>query len=91
MSATLRIHRGPASPDRIILLDGHEVGALVEEITDIAVPEGRHLVALKLGPYHSMATTVGVQNGDVVDLTVEENLEAVLPIAQGGYLRFHHD
>lgn len=91
MSATLRIHRGPASPDRVILLDGHDVGVLAEEVTDIAVPEGRHLVALKLGPYHSMATTISVQRGEVVDLIVEENLEAVLPIAQGGYLRFHHD
>ncbi|MDO5697910.1 MAG: hypothetical protein Q4G51_08040 [Dermatophilus congolensis] len=91
MSATLRIHRGPASPDRVLLVDGHEMGTLSEEVTDFSVPLGRHLIALKLGIYHSVATSIVVADGQVLDLTVEDNPDAVLPIIQGGFLRFHKD
>lgn len=91
MSATIRIHRGPASPERVLLLDSAEVGPLSEETTDFAVPPGHHLIALALGRYHSVATYITLAEGQLMELTVEENPDAIFPALQGGYLRFHKE
>lgn len=91
MSATLRIHRGPASPERVLLFDTDELGPLSQEVTDFTVPSGHHLISLKLGRYHSVTTRVVLADGQLLDMTVEENPDAVLPIVQGGYLRFRKD
>ncbi len=90
-SGTLRIHRGPASPDRVLMVGTTEMGLLSEPVTDFTVPTGHHLVGLKLGSYHSVATYVTLREGATVELTVEENPEAIAPILQGGLLRFHLD
>lgn len=91
MPATLRIYRGPASSDRVLLLDAHELGTLREEVTDFQIPVGWHVISLALGHFHSVATRVRFSEGDLVELTVEENEEAILPILQGGFLRFHKE
>lgn len=91
MSAKLRIHRGPASQERELLLGPHHLGKLTEEVTEFDIPPGRHMVSLALGFEHSVATHIEARDGEVVDLRVEENPEAVLPLVQGGFLRFHRD
>lgn len=87
MSATLRIHRGFASADRVVMLGSTALGPLSQEVNDFAIPEGRHVVSLKLGRYNSVATGVTVKDGDLVELKTVENPDAILPILQGGFLR----
>lgn len=55
MSATLRIHRGYASPERVVVLGGKKVGRLSEEIVEFSVEPGEHVLTLRLG--FSEATT----------------------------------
>lgn len=89
--ATLRIHRGPASPERVLFFDNTELGRLAEATSDFTVPSGHHLVGLRFGPYHSLSTHVALVQGGLVELTVEENPETIAPLLQGGWLRFHKD
>lgn len=88
MTATLRIHRGPAHKDRILLLDAQKIGHLTGDVTEFEVEKGQHTVSLGLGIYHSVATHLNVHDGDVVDLYVEENPEEAAALLQGGFLRF---
>ncbi|MCA0437298.1 MAG: hypothetical protein M9891_06700 [Austwickia sp.] len=87
MSATLRIHRGHASADRILMVGSDELGRLAEAVTTFTVPAGHHVIRLKLGPYHSVATQVEVAEGAVLDLKAVEDPDAILPLVQGGYLK----
>lgn len=87
MSAILRIHRGHASPDRILMMGRQELGPLSNEVTDFTVPAGAHVIQLKLGHYHSVATQVDLAEGAVLDLKVVENPDAVLPLLQGGFVK----
>lgn len=87
MSALLRVHRGWASPDRVLMLANTELGPLTGDVNEFTVPAGDHLLSLKLGPYHSLTTSFKVGDGDTLELTVVENPDAILPLAQGGYLR----
>jgi len=64
------------------------VGTLDEETTDLTVAAGTFLVSLALGPYHSVVTRVVAHDDEVVELTVEDNRDAVAPLLQGGFLRF---
>lgn len=88
MTATLRIHRGPAHKDRMLLLDAQKLGHLTDAVTEFEVAQGKHTVSLSLGIYHSVATHLHVHDGDVVDLYVEENPEEAAALLQGGFLRF---
>lgn len=88
-TAVLRVHRGPASPERVVVYGTTPLGALTEEITEFTVPPGHHLVSLKLGFHHSVATWVTLRPGQVLDLVVEDNVQAIAPMLQGGFLRFH--
>lgn len=90
-TAVLRVHRGPASPDRVVMYGTTSLGTLTDEITEFTVPPGRHLVSLKLGFHHSVATWVKLAPGQVLDLVVEDNVASIAPMLQGGFLRFHHD
>ena len=90
-SAVLRVHRGPASPDRVVVYGTTPLGPLADEITEFRVSPGHHLVSLKLGFHHSVATWVTLRPGQVLDLVVEDNVQAIAPALQGGFLRFHHD
>lgn len=91
MSAILRVHRGPAKPERILIVDGKEVGTLSEETNDFTISAGTHIVTLKVGVYHSVATRIKVTEGEVLEMTVEVNPDALAPILEGGFLRFHED
>ena len=48
-------------------------------------------MSLKLGFHHSVATWVTLRPGQVLDLVVEDNVQMIAPMLQGGFLRFHHD
>lgn len=91
MTATLRIHRGPASPERAIILGDKEVGHLREEVTDIVLDPGTHVVRVRLGIYSSEALRFKARDGDLVEVTVEDNPDAFAPVLQGGFLRIHRD
>lgn len=70
----------------LLLLDTEELGTLCDEVTEFSVPDGRHLVSLKLSFYDSAATYLAVRDGDVVELSIEANSDAGTLL--GGYLRF---
>ena len=67
MSATIRIHRGPSSPDRILLVGRDEVARLTDEITDVTASAGEHVLSTRLGIYHGVATKFRVKEGDVLE------------------------
>ena len=90
-TAVLRVHRGSASADRVVVYGTTPLGTLTDEVTQFTVPPGRHLVSLKLGFHHSVATWVTLRPGQVLDLVVEDNVQMIAPMLQGGFLRFHHD
>lgn len=87
MSATIRIHRGPSSPDRILLVGRDEVARLTDEITDVTVSAGEHVLSTRLGIYHGVATKFRVKEGDVLELIVADNPDAVAPLVQGGFVK----
>lgn len=87
MSSTVRIHRGTASPERVFLLGHEAMGRLVDEITDFEVPAGEHVLSLRLGPFHSVATKFRIDEGVVLELRVTDNPSAVAPLVQGGFVR----
>lgn len=91
MPATVRVHRGPASDQRVLVMGSERLGPLSEPITVFTVPEGRHLFSLELGRYHSVGSWVTLTTGDEVDLVVEDDANDVAPLLQGGFLRFHPD
>ncbi len=91
MSATLRINRGSASPERVLYLGTEPLGRLDESVMDFDIPTGRHLVYLRIGPYHNVVTFVEARPDEVVELTVEDSPTVITPLAEGGYLRFHHE
>lgn len=90
-SALLRVHRGPASPDRIVVYGTKPLGPLTDEITEFWVAPGHHLVSLKLGLHHSVATWVKLGPGQVLDLVVEDDVRSLAPTLQAGSVRFHRD
>lgn len=87
MSAIVRIHRGTSNPERVLLVGREEVGPLSEAITDFPVPAGEHVLSLRLGIYHSVATKFRIREGDVLELIVADNPDAVVPMVQGGFVK----
>ncbi len=87
MSSTFRIHRGPSSPDRILLVGREEVGPLSDEVTDFTVSAGEHVLSLRLGPYHSVSTKFRIAEGEILELIVADNPDAVVPMVQGGFVK----
>lgn len=90
-SALLRVHRGSASADRVVVYGTTPLGPLRDEVNEFWVAPGHHLVSLKLGFHHSIATWVKLGPGQVLDLTVEDNVQTIAPAIEGGFLHFHHD
>ncbi len=70
MSATLRIHRGYASPERLVVLGGKTVGRLSEEVVEFPVEPGEHVLTLKLGLSESTTRFRAVAN-DTVEVKVK--------------------
>lgn len=87
MSATLRIHRGLCSADRVLTIGGKKVGSLSEEVNDFEITPGDHVLSLNLGIYHSVPTHVRVADGTVVEFKAVENPDALLPVLQGGFIK----
>lgn len=87
MSATIRIHRGPSNPDRVLLVGRAEVARLADEITEVSVPPGEHVLSTRLGIYRGVATKFRVREGDVLELIVADNPDAVVPMIQGGFVK----
>lgn len=87
MSTTLRIHRGFASPERVVLLGGRELGRLENEVNDYAIEPGKHLIELGLGVYHSLPTVFVARPGEVLEFKAVENPDAILPILLGGAIK----
>lgn len=87
MSATLRIHRGLCSKERVLTIGGRAVGTLAEEVNDFDITPGDHVLSLNLGIYHSVPTHVRVTDGTVVEFKAVENPDALLPILQGGFIK----
>lgn len=87
MSATLRIHRGLCSAERVLTIDGKQVGSLAEEVNDFEITPGDHVLSLNLGFYHSVPTHVRVTDNTVIEFKAVENPDALLPILQGGFIK----
>lgn len=87
MSTTLRIHRGHASPERVVMLGQHALGRLEHEVNDFEIEPGKHVVELRLGMFHSLPTVFVAVDGAVLELKVVENPDAILPILQGGAIK----
>lgn len=87
MNAVIRVHRGYASPERVFMMESTQLGRLESEVTDFTVPAGHHVFSLKLGHLHSVQTHVELDHGAVLELKAVENPGALLPLAQGGFLR----
>lgn len=69
MSATLRIHRGYASPQRVVVLGGRKIGQLSEEIVEFPVEPGEHVLTVRLG-YSEATTRFRAMPGDTVEVKV---------------------
>lgn len=87
MAATLRVRRGTASPDRVVMMGDTRLGSLTDEVMEFEIPPGDHVLSLELGRYHSIPTHVVVDDGAVLELQVVQNPDAVLPLVQGGFVR----
>lgn len=87
MSATLRIHRGFASPHRAVLVDGLRIGTLSDDITLWAIDAGHHVVNTALGEYRGDAARVDLIDGEVCHLEVVVNDDDAVHLAQGGFVR----
>ncbi|MBK7723566.1 MAG: hypothetical protein IPI32_15535 [Austwickia sp.] len=93
MTATLRIHRGTASPERVLMVGDVPLGPLDADVTQWQVPAGKHIIGLHLGYYHSVETVVTCREGTVTDLFVVDNPGIFFPCIQGGMIRLspHQD
>lgn len=72
MTATLAIHRGHMSAERVVRVNGDERGALTDHITRFVVPAGPLTVDTKLGDCLGLASEFTVAEGDVLDLVCLE-------------------
>lgn len=90
MSATLRVHRGPASSERELVMGSEHLGRLSDEVTEFTVPAGRHLFSIWMGFMHSVASWVTLREGEVVDVHVEDTADELTDIFSGGHLRLRH-
>ena len=73
--------------DRILLVGRDEVARLTDEITDVTASAGEHVLSTRLGIYHGVATKFRVKEGDVLELIVADNPDAVAPLVQGGFVK----
>lgn len=78
MSATLRIHRGYASPEREVLLGGKKMGQLTDEVVEFPVEPGEHLLTLKLG-FSEATTRFRAAAGDTVEVKVNVHPDPTEP------------
>ncbi len=69
------------------MIGEQRLGPLTGEITEFTVPAGEHVFNVKLGPYSSIASKWRIADGEVLDLTVVENPDAVAPMVQGEWVK----
>lgn len=87
MAVTLRIHRGYASPERVVLLGTDRLGHLEHEVNDFLVDPGRHVIELGVGPYHGLPTSFEAMDGTLLEFKVVEDPDAILPMFLGGAVK----
>ncbi len=87
MAVTLRIHRGTASPDRVVLVSKAPVGRLEDEVNEFVIEHGHHVLELQLGRYHGLPTSFTARDGDLLEFKAVEDPDAVLPLILGGAIK----
>ncbi len=87
MAVTLRIHRGYASPERVVLLGKERLGHLDHEVNDFRVSPGRHVLELGVGPYHGLPTSFDAVDGSLLEFKAVEDPDAILPMFLGGAIK----
>ena len=88
MTARLRIHRGYAPADAVVMLETGELGPLSGDVSEFDVPAGTHILSLKIGYLSGMPTRITVPPRTVLEMSVIDNPDAVLPMVQGGFVKF---